>query len=130
MSSLGPVAMISSTILALEPQRQAAHTACERQGFEAKMTENNPLVSAIVLEKSLELVDAADVYVLILGFRHGLVPDRHEKILTQLEFTCARSRGIPSVRLLMAGSAESFAADQGIHVGCSLLDTTFRSNDG
>jgi Domain of unknown function (DUF4062) len=51
------------------------------------------------LRLSWELVDQADVYVLILGFRYGEVAAGQEKSFTHLELDRASQRGIPKLVL-------------------------------
>lgn len=54
------------------------------------------------LAVSAELLDKADVYIGILAFRYGFVPEAQERSLTQIEFERAGSRGIPRLIFLMS----------------------------
>ena len=60
---------------------------------------------------SHDLVDQADVYVLILGFRYGEVAAGQDKSFTHLELDRANERGIPKLVLLMADDHPLTKAD-------------------
>jgi hypothetical protein len=97
-----PCAVISSTTADLPAHRDAARDACLRQGFFPLMMEHEPLSPDDAAQVSRRLVDRADVYVLILGFRYGEVPAAGDKSYTHLELDRAIERGIPMLVLLMA----------------------------
>jgi hypothetical protein len=97
-----PSAVISSTVYDLPEHRKAAEEACLRQSFFPRMMEYQAPSPADSLRLSWELVDQADVYVLILGFRYGEVAAGQEKSFTHLELDRANERGIPKLVLLMA----------------------------
>jgi tetratricopeptide (TPR) repeat protein len=97
----GPIAVISSTTRGLPAHRKAAEDACLRQEFFPKMMEHLGPRTEDAVALSLELVDQADVYILILGTRYGEVPAGHDMSYTHLELERAVARGIPRVLLLM-----------------------------
>ena len=103
--------MISSTAYDLPKHREAAENACLREHFFPVMMEHQARGSADALRLSLELVDRADVYVLILGRRYGEVAPGQDKSFTHLEFERATERGIPKLVLLMADDHPLLFAD-------------------
>jgi tetratricopeptide (TPR) repeat protein len=112
-----PCAVISSTVYDLPEHRKAAQEACLRQDFFPKMMEHQAPSPADPLLLSRELVDQADVYVLILGFRYGEVANGQDKSFTHLELDRANERGIPKLVLLMANDHPLTAADVEIGPG-------------
>ena len=106
-----PCAVISSTVYDLPDHRKAAQDACLRQDFFPKMMEFQAPSPADPLQLSRDLVDQADVYVLILGFRYGEVTRGQDKSFTHLELDRATERGIPMLMLLMADNHPLTKAD-------------------
>jgi tetratricopeptide (TPR) repeat protein len=106
-----PTAMISSTAYDLPKHREAAENACLRVHFFPVMMEHQARGSADALQLSLELVDRADVYVLILGRRYGEVAPGQDKSFTHLEFERAVERRIPTLVMLIADDHPQFFAD-------------------
>ena len=95
-------ALISSTVLDLPAHRQAARDACLRQDFFPIMIEPQAPGHGDLVRLSRELVEQADVYILILGYRYGEIPQGHDKSLTHLELDYVNERGIPKLVFLMA----------------------------
>jgi uncharacterized protein DUF4062 len=105
------VAMISSTARDLKRHRAAALDACLRQKVQPRMMEYEPPADRDATALSFAMVDEADVYVLILGFRYGAVPPGAEKSYTHLEFDHARTTGKPTIVLLMSEKHDLRAVD-------------------
>lgn len=105
------VVMLSSTFADLERQRAAVWQSCTRRGFDVAMMEASVLASDTALELSLQLVDRADIYLLVLGFRYGSIPTGSELSYTHAEYRRAVKRGIPILRFEMSGDPESWAAN-------------------
>ena len=97
-----PCAVISSTTHDLPVHRAAALDACLRQDFFPLMMEHQAPGPVDAVRLSRELVDKADVYILILGFRYGEIAAGLDKSFTHLELDRANERGIPKLVLLMA----------------------------
>ena len=116
-----PCAMISSTAFDLPKHRAAAENACLREHFFPVMMEHQARGSADALQLSLELVDQADVYVLILGRRYGEAASGRDKSFTHLEYERATARGIPTLVMLMADDHPLLAADVETGLGAERL---------
>ncbi|HEX4397069.1 MAG TPA: DUF4062 domain-containing protein [Trebonia sp.] len=112
-----PCAVISSTTRDLPAHRDAALDACLRQGFFPLMMEHETLSPATAAQVSRNLVDRADLYILILGFRYGAVGPGQDKSYTHLELDRAIERGIPMLVLLMGDDHPLTAADVEIGTG-------------
>ena len=73
-------AMISSTSLDLPEHRQHVMDACQRMGVTPIMMEHLPASDDPALQaainKSLGMVNEADIYIGIFAHRYGWVPDR------------------------------------------------------
>jgi tetratricopeptide (TPR) repeat protein len=90
------VVMISSTARDLPEHREQVRLACERVGFAPHdMMEHLTALDADSIQASLRLVDEAEVYVGILAYRYGYVPDGHDMSITEMEYNRAVRRNIP-----------------------------------
>lgn len=87
--------MISSTTLDLPEHRKQAELACEAQGFLPVMMERLGASRASGLTRSLEMVNACEVYLLILGARYGEIPKGSSISITESEYDHAVARDIP-----------------------------------
>lgn len=70
-----PFVMVSSTSADLEAHRDKTRDAILRVGWHPEMMEHDGAAPENALQRSLRYVDEADVYILILGFRYGSIPD-------------------------------------------------------
>ena len=97
MSNRQPIhsVMISSTTLDLEAHREKAMSACRRQKFLAVGMEDLSTGNSPGLERSLEMVDECDIYLLIVGVRYGEVPKGSSISITEAEYERAVIRGMP-----------------------------------
>jgi tetratricopeptide (TPR) repeat protein len=93
--------MISSTVHDLPHHREAARDACLRQGMQPLMMEHVPAGDKQAIEISLEMVDSASIYITIIAFRYGYVPEGHEISLTEMEYRRAGARNIPRLVFIM-----------------------------
>src|SRR5207302_4760000 len=81
------VVMISSTARDLPKHREQVRLACERAGFEPReMMEHLTAEDASPVEVSLRMVEQADVYLGILAYRYGTIPDGHDISITEMEY--------------------------------------------
>lgn len=75
--------------------------ACLRQAMFPQMMEHMPANADDAVAASLKLIDGSDVYVGIIGYRYGFVPEGHEKSITEMEYERATERGIPRLVFVM-----------------------------
>jgi tetratricopeptide (TPR) repeat protein len=98
-------AMISSTSLDLPEHRQHVMDACQRMGVTPIMMEHLPASDDPELQaavnKSLGMVNEADIYIGIFAHRYGWVPDGQDISITEMEFNRAVERKIPILVFLM-----------------------------
>lgn len=98
--------MISSTSIDLPKHRDAASRAISLLSLNPIGMEKLAASGRDAIEASYKLVDEAEVYVGIFGFRYGFVPPDKErnpdqKSITELEYRRARERGIPTFCFFM-----------------------------
>lgn len=94
-------AMISSTFRDLTEHRQQAIIACLQEGVFPLAMETLPATNMTPLEESLKLVENADIYIGIFGYRYGTIPEGDELSITHQEYLRARRRGIPRLIFFM-----------------------------
>jgi hypothetical protein len=84
------VVMISSTARDLPEHRDEVRLGCLRAGFDPReMMENLTAENRNAIATSLRMVEEADVYLGILAYRYGTVPDGHDISITEMEFNRA-----------------------------------------
>jgi hypothetical protein len=99
-----PVVMISSTISDLSAYRAKAEEVCLELDMHPLMMEHRPATGRDKVEDSLSMVDEADVYVGIVGWRYGELPQGYDKSLTEMEYDRAVERRIKRILLLRKGA--------------------------
>jgi len=87
--------MISSTARDLPEHRKEVMDACLRQSMFPMMMEHLPASDADAIRISMEMVDKADIYLLILAHRYGTLPAGHGISVTEMEYNRAVARKIP-----------------------------------
>ncbi|HLM57321.1 MAG TPA: DUF4062 domain-containing protein [Pyrinomonadaceae bacterium] len=106
------VAMISSTALDLPEHREKVMHACLRLGMiQPEMMEHLSAADATASEVSLAMVEKADIYLGIFGFRYGYIPPGSDISITEMEYNRAVERGIPRLIFLMHGDHPIKATD-------------------
>ncbi|HJQ25665.1 MAG TPA: DUF4062 domain-containing protein [Blastocatellia bacterium] len=93
--------MISGTAHDLPHHREEVRDACLRQGMFPLMMEHRPAADAGAIEKSLHMVDEADIYLGVFAHRYGYVPKGYDISITEMEYNRAVERGIPRLIFLM-----------------------------
>src|SRR5215467_3503412 len=87
--------MISSTVMDLPEHRQRLMDACLRQSMFPRMMEHLPARDADAINTAMAMVDEADVYIGVFGFRYGYVPKGHRVSITEMEYNRVIKRKIP-----------------------------------
>jgi tetratricopeptide (TPR) repeat protein len=108
------VVMVSSTARDLPEHRKEVLDACLRMGMLPVMMEHLTAGDADATEKSLAMVDGADIYMGVFAYRYGYVPEANnpERIsITEMEYDRAVERGIPRLIFFMDKSHTLTAAD-------------------
>jgi tetratricopeptide (TPR) repeat protein len=104
--------MISSTARDLPEHRQKVMDACMRLSmFYPDMMEHLTATDANALDVSLHIVDRADIYVGVFGFRYGYVPDGQDISVTEAEYNHSVERGIPRLIFLMSDNHDMKPTD-------------------
>ncbi|MEO6563829.1 MAG: SUMF1/EgtB/PvdO family nonheme iron enzyme [Nitrosospira sp.] len=95
------VVMISSTSLDLPEHRKQVMDACVRLDLSPKAMEHLSARDADAIQVSLEMVEAADVYIGLFAWRYGHIPEGLDVSITEMEFNRAVERGIPIIVFLI-----------------------------
>jgi len=104
--------MISSTARDLPQHRDKVKDACmDLEVFYPDMMEHLTAADANALEISLAIADRADVYIGIIGFRYGYVPDGKVISVTEAEYNRAEEKKIPRLIFLMSDKHPVLPAD-------------------
>lgn len=98
--------MVSSTKENLKAHRGVIREVIERLGMYPLIMENMPASDADAIDKSLEYVDNAEVFVGVLAYRYGYVPNdpirNPDRLsITELEYRRAVERKIPRLFFFM-----------------------------
>ncbi len=94
--------MISSTARDLPEHREKVMHACLRLGaLHPEMMEHLSATDANASEVSVRMVEDADLYLGVFGFRYGYVPLGSDISVTEMEYNRAIERGIPRLIFLM-----------------------------
>ena len=108
--------MVSSTFANLKGHREKVREVIERLGMFPLIMENMPASDADAIDKSLEYVDNAEVFVGVLAYRYGYVPtdpirNPDRLSITELEYRRAVKRGIPRLFFFMDANHPIIPAD-------------------
>jgi len=88
-------AIISSTVNDLPEHRKQVLDACLSVDVFPCVMETLPARDADAIRVSLDMVNAADIYIGVFAWRYGYVPEGHEISITEIEFNRAVERRIP-----------------------------------
>jgi tetratricopeptide (TPR) repeat protein len=116
--------MISSTVRDLPNHREKVEKACKRLGmFLPDMMENLTATNATALEVSLKMANKADIYIGVIAFRYGYVPEGQTISITEAEYNRAIERGIPRLIFLMHENHQVIPLDVETGPGAEKLTT-------
>jgi hypothetical protein len=134
-----PRVYVSSTYQDLKECRHAIRVALQRMGLDDIAMETYSAEEERPLDRCLDDVRSADVYVGILAWRYGFVPAGHTVSITELEYRAAGEAGVPRLMFVLEPDAlwPRSAMDKDStrieafrdHVLDSLLCDTFQSVD-
>ena len=96
-----PFVAISSTMRDLADHRRAAVEACQKVGARPLMVERMA-ESFGAIHAAYDVVDQADIYLGIFGFRYGYVPPGGDRSIVELEYDRAVARAIPRLVYFMS----------------------------
>ena len=96
--------------------------ACLRQGLLPVMMEHLPASADTAVSASLQMVDEADVYLAIIGFRYGHMPPGSPKSITHMEYDRAVERKIPRLMFVMHDDHPVRAAEVDKGLAATKLD--------
>ena len=105
-------AFISSTVVDLGDYRDAAANACRRLGISPLLLEQWASDEGRVsLERTLQAVESADLFLCIVGRRLSYVPPGQDRSLMELELDHAQAAGIPVLCFFVDDERTSADAD-------------------
>ncbi|AUC93935.1 hypothetical protein CWS35_06235 [Bradyrhizobium sp. SK17] len=94
--------MISSSLLDLEDARKAIIDSCNRFEFQPIAMEHEAAANSDVVEKSLAMVEEADWYILVIGYRYGSSLPGDPRSITEIEYDRAVTLGKNRLLFLMS----------------------------
>jgi tetratricopeptide (TPR) repeat protein len=116
--------MISSTARDLPKHRDEVRLACLRAGFDPReMMENLPALNKDATDASLRMVEEADVYLCILAYRYGTVPEGYEISITEMEFNRAVELNKPRLVFFIHKDHPVLGGDVETGSGATKLET-------
>lgn len=96
---------ISSTYSDLKKERNAAAEAVRQLEHTAVIMEDYTATEQKPLDKCLEDVRGCDIYIGIIAYRYGFIPEGYQKSITHLEYEEAHNQGIPRLLFMIGDEA-------------------------
>lgn len=104
-SARPPRVYVSSTYQDLKECRQAIRLALQRMGLDDIAMETYTAGEERPIDRCLDDVRSADIYVGVLAWRYGFVPPGEHISITELEYRAAGEAGIPRLIFLLGPDA-------------------------
>lgn len=119
-------------MLDLSEHREKVRDACIEADFLPKMMEYLPSRDAGPIPVSLEMVNKADVYIIVLASRYGFVPKGSDISITEMEFNRAIERKIEIFTFVIHESHPNIAgtADEDVSAQEKLTALKKRASEG
>jgi hypothetical protein len=96
---------VSSTFSDLQDCREQVRLTLRRMDHEDVAMEYYTAEEVRPLDRCLRDVDACDLYICLVAWRYGFVPDGHQHSITELEYRRAVEAGRPCLAFLLAEDA-------------------------
>lgn len=114
--------MVSSTVLELPKHREQVISACMRLRMLPIAMEHTAIRDSNAVQASKAMVEEADIYVGIFGYRYGHIPEGGEVSITEIEYQHALDLNIPIYVFLMHDQHAVVAADVETGPGATKLE--------
>ena len=92
---------ISSTYSDLKAHRVAVYRNLRSMNYDVISMEDYPASYKPPVEKCLEDIDDCDIYIGLIAWRYGFIPENCKKSITELEYLKAVNKGIPTIIFLL-----------------------------
>lgn len=103
---------VSSTILDMEPYREAVRTALNKADCLAYGFERFTAAAVPPIEVCYNELEASQIYICVLGMRYGSIDENSKKSYTHLEFEKARELGKPTLVFLVDENKVQFSLSE------------------
>ena len=113
--SARPRVYISSTFADLRECRAEVRVALQRIGLDEVAMETYAAEDSRPLDRCLADVRSADLYIGILAWRYGFVPDGQERSITELEYEAAGEAGLTRLMFILDADAHWAPALMDLH---------------
>ncbi|MFC3893292.1 DUF4062 domain-containing protein [Lentzea rhizosphaerae] len=93
---------VSSTCTDLKEHREAVRSAIRRLGHEDVAMEYYVAEDKRPVDRCLEDVRSADLYIVVMAWRYGFIPPGHETSITELEYRAALTAEVPCLAFVLS----------------------------
>src|SRR6266508_2085698 len=119
---------VSSTYVDLREVREQVRVTLRRMDHNDIAMEYYTAEDARPLDKCLRDVDACDLYICLVAWRYGYIPEGYEHSITELEYRRAVQAGKSCLAFLLAEAVHAWGKREGISVKGSRTDwETYRA---